>query len=35
MTIDVKTLAYVNFYAAIGTLEKYVDSTSKADRTAS
>ncbi len=25
MTIDVKTLAYVNFYAAIGTLEKYVE----------
>ena len=25
MAIDVKTLAYVNFYAAMGTLEKYVE----------
>lgn len=25
MTIDVKTLAFVNFYAAMGTLEKYVE----------
>ena len=25
MAIDVKTLAFVNFYAAMGTLEKYVE----------
>ena len=25
MAIDTKTLAYVNFYAAIGTLEKFVE----------